>query len=567
MSRSAIEGVTDAIEYAIVRRDLQTAFTLLPIVTDTVARQAYQMLILFYMGAYDKAYRLAKILKEHISPRMLSLLKSIYRYRYKSRFRASPKTLSSHTMMAYLFPPLVYASEDEIDRTLQNYSMALDWMLRTPEIKQEIDYQQLVTASFVLSYQGRDISSIQKLKAEAIKRVYGFQSLDPTFDDMLYDTQIISDDRVKIGFITTNWLLGHAVMKDRLGLIRELDRTKFNVFTLHLNTHPPPDLALAMGDCNKIVLTGAHPEVSIISLGLDILFFCDLGMEAYTYRLANLRLAKTQVTTWGHSDTSGCKEIDWYVSSRFFIDRRHFTEPLHIMSGLSTYYFPPTYVDRFTNFDAETRRATGRQLMNGLVDLEPNDFVVVIGSNPIKLHPSFVKTLVCYIQTERNDTRRLRVLLPVSSSPEIANIHAKRIPKLELVPKLDPVMWIALLAAADVYLDTFPFGGCNTIIECFGLGVPFVTFPSGFQYGNFAKGFIEFTQSVQLQSLIVEDDLDYVELIDEFRDTKLTEQLAVELKLQYPKLICHEPSLREYENWLYEVGRSRGLVPFDDIYV
>ena len=49
---------------------------------------------------------------------------------------------------------------------------------------------------------------------------------------------------------------------------------------------------------------------------LDILYFCDIGMEPFTYFLSFARLAPIQCAGWGHPVTTGISTIDYFVSSR-----------------------------------------------------------------------------------------------------------------------------------------------------------------------------------------------------------------------------------------------------------
>ena len=48
---------------------------------------------------------------------------------------------------------------------------------------------------------------------------------------------------------------------------------------------------------------------------LDVLVFCELGMEPVNYLLAFSRLAPVQVATHGHASTSGItSSLDYYVT-------------------------------------------------------------------------------------------------------------------------------------------------------------------------------------------------------------------------------------------------------------
>ena len=87
----------------------------------------------------------------------------------------------------------------------------------------------------------------------------------------------------------------------------------------------------------------------------DIIFYPDIGMKLKTYLLAYSRISKVQITTWGHSETSGLNTIDYYISSKYFHNNTntntnkkininpddYFIEKLVQMPSLSTYYISP----------------------------------------------------------------------------------------------------------------------------------------------------------------------------------------------------------------------------------
>ena len=56
----------------------------------------------------------------------------------------------------------------------------------------------------------------------------------------------------------------------------------------------------------------------IAALELDILFYQDIGMEPFSYLLALARLAPVQCVSYGHPDTTGIPNMDYYVSNDLY---------------------------------------------------------------------------------------------------------------------------------------------------------------------------------------------------------------------------------------------------------
>ena len=71
-------------------------------------------------------------------------------------------------------------------------------------------------------------------------------------------------------------------------------------------------------------------------------------MCPYSYLYAHMRLAPIQITTWGHSETSGISTIDYYISSTYFETNESsslYSETVLPLSSLSTYYYNLDYLE------------------------------------------------------------------------------------------------------------------------------------------------------------------------------------------------------------------------------
>ena len=62
------------------------------------------------------------------------------------------------------------------------------------------------------------------------------------------------------------------------------------------------------------------------------MFYADLGMDIRTYFLAFARLAPVQCVTWGHPDTTGIPNMDYFISSDLIEAdgaEKHYSETLY----------------------------------------------------------------------------------------------------------------------------------------------------------------------------------------------------------------------------------------------
>ena len=59
-------------------------------------------------------------------------------------------------------------------------------------------------------------------------------------------------------------------------------------------------------------------NIQILEEDFDIIIYPEIGMCQQTRFISFSRLAPIQINTWGHSDTSGLPNIDYFVSSKYF---------------------------------------------------------------------------------------------------------------------------------------------------------------------------------------------------------------------------------------------------------
>lgn len=138
-----------------------------------------------------------------------------------------------------------------------------------------------------------------------------------------------SNGKLRIGFLSS-FFYRHSVGRLLGNIIIKLDRTKFDVFVLadsggaKLAGRRLDDLTIAIKQSlpkeNWILLSG-NLEISSArarSVGLDVLVYGDIFMDAITAHLAMIRLAPIQAAFWGHPFSSGYTAIDYFISTHDF---------------------------------------------------------------------------------------------------------------------------------------------------------------------------------------------------------------------------------------------------------
>ena len=80
----------------------------------------------------------------------------------------------------------------------------------------------------------------------------------------------------------------------------------------------------------------------ILNEKLDILFYPEIGLSLQLYYLSFIRLAKIQMTSWGHPETTSNSSIDYFLTSKLIEEKnsqKNFSERLLYLDYLPMYYY------------------------------------------------------------------------------------------------------------------------------------------------------------------------------------------------------------------------------------
>ena len=192
----------------------------------------------------------------------------------------------------------------------------------------------------------------------------------------------------------------------------------------------------------------------------DIIYYPSLGMANYTLLLANLRLAPVQCFTLGHPASSYIDSIDYViVQEQDFTDASIYSEKV-ILTGNET---SPTINRVLETVPSPSLRE------------KPDVITIAVTSKQMKINHSF-------LQCCREISDRATKPVTFHFFPGTTGYHyefvrheiLRVLPGSTVFPTTDYDTYIKNMDRCDIRLGTFPFGGANTNMDCFGLGIPFV---------------------------------------------------------------------------------------------
>jgi predicted O-linked N-acetylglucosamine transferase (SPINDLY family) len=285
--------------------------------------------------------------------------------------------------------------------------------------------------------------------------------------------------RLRVGFVS-RYLGEHTIGRLFHGAIVRLDSRAFEVvvFSLGRSEGPVADALRRRADEHvELPFDLAAARRAVLDRRLDLLCYCDVGMEPWGTALAHARLAPVQCATWGHPVTTGIDAVDYFISAEALEvpeADEHYTEKLVRLPRLFCYYERPQLPD-----PPAARSAFG---------LPADAHLYGCLQTLFKFHPDFDPLIAAIL---RRDPRGMLTLLAGREGiwrdrlwqrfrrtlPDVLD----RIRVLPLVPRSE---YLQLVAVHDVLLDPVHFGGGNTSYEGFACGVPIVTWPSGLLRGR-----------------------------------------------------------------------------------
>ncbi|MBF0127478.1 MAG: hypothetical protein HQM02_09730 [Magnetococcales bacterium] len=290
--------------------------------------------------------------------------------------------------------------------------------------------------------------------------------------------------RIRVGFLS-EWFVTHTIGRLYQGLMRHLDRDRFQVVLIHAHLAGRDAFSARLEAMVDEVLllppTLEAQQERVAAARLEILFYPDIGMSQATTLLAYARLAPVQVVSWGHPDTTGLDSMDYFVSSTLIEPddgEEAYSEGLIRLSRLPCCYPMPV-----TPMKAIQRRELGLPGSGTLYGCPQTLF---------KFHPDFDGVLA---EIATGDPEGRIVLLEGNVSGWSALLRARwaathpvLLERVIFLPHQSHERFLALLACVDLLLDPVHFGSGNTFYEAMAFGTPCVTWPGRFMRGRIVAG-------------------------------------------------------------------------------
>ncbi|HEY3951059.1 tetratricopeptide repeat protein [Phenylobacterium sp.] len=407
--------------------------------------------------------------------------------------------------MAHLSP--LYETEEEIDRRRAAYGGELDALITHAERVGPAALAAGVGAAqpFQLAYQGRnDVALQRRYGALVCAAMAAAHPAAPLADPPA------PGERLRVG-IVCGYLRDHSVWRlPTRGWVEGLDRARFELIGFHTGAVCDAETDRARGLFDRFV-QGPLPLADWLSAIAGVrphaLIYPEIGMDPMAARLAALRLAPAQSASWGHPVTSGYPTIDHYLSSEAMEPAgadASYAETLVRLPGLSSEFSAPA-----CDAPVPSRAALGLpdaavvywcgQSLSKYLPQHDGVFAEIAARVP--------QSRFVFVEYPGSPplTRRFRDRLAAAFARR--GLDAERF--VIILPRLAPDAYRAAMGAADVFLDSIGWSGCNSLLDAFAHALPAVTLEGVTLRARHAVAML---RAVGLARLVCATRADYVEV-------------------------------------------------------
>jgi len=321
----------------------------------------------------------------------------------------------------------------------------------------------------------------------------------------------INNKTKRIGIFTENFFQGHSTHRTVAKYIHAL-ADRYELILLHGERYRVLPLNVKSDErifkeIHQISIFGTYDpfEMSIVgpqNLKLDILIYPDCACDALSLIMANMRLAPAQMAMTGMPTSTFNSEIDYFISGRDVeclekIDD-NYNERVVCLPGLGAIHTRHTPIKEFTK-------------------PEPKDDILIGGSWVCPKTHHFMASALGEALNKVNKKCTLRVFaglawftanrVYVPYIDELGKYFNDNI-TLSIIEGAEGHKYNDLMAEVDLAVDSYPWGGSNTVSDCIQLNKPVVVWQGDKWYNRIGPAML---RRIGLESLIAKNRTEYID--------------------------------------------------------
>ena len=330
-------------------------------------------------------------------------------------------------------------------------------------------------------------------------------------------------DPLHIGIFTSKWHRNHAVYKSAGPQVEQL-LDKYKLTLVHLGPQVPDTLVKDYFDkVYSVAFDRDHKLVvptEVMKNDFQLIFYPDIGMVDEGIWLSNQRLAPIQCVGYGHPDTTAATQIDYMIGGDVERDcAEWYTEKLVLIPGLAQQPAIPTAPRQY--------------------NWEPSEKVRInCVWGPDKYNSVLLKVLAeinRHCGTDKHEYRFFPspgVNRYAGVAPFLRDIRLT-LPNVHVHTDIEYYDYMVEAERNDFSINSFPFGGYNTVVESYYLGLPCVTM-RGNRFYSRAGSYLN--QQIGMPEMDSDNVVDFISIIckmiqdDAYRAAERAKLAAIDLQ-------------------------------------
>jgi len=473
---------------------------------------------------------------------------------YERVLEIEPNHAGAHWVLAMLTLPAIPATDDEVVASRENFSQALT-KLQAWFNGERIDAGVEQVGSllpFYLTYQEENNRPLLAEYGQLCSRLTKYWS-DQHLPALNHPQ---SDGPVRVGIVSAHIFKNHSVWNALVkGWFDHCNPNRIELHVFYLGSHHDSETEWAKSRSASFE-SGKRDFAQwaeiIQKKQVDVLIFPEIGMDRLAVKLASLRLAPAQATTWGHPETSGLPTIDYFLSA---VDlepanaQDNYTEKLVLLPKLGCHY----YQSEVESINPDMRA----------LGIAPDAPILLCPGTPFKYAPKHDHVFVdiarklgkCQFVFFAHPLRELADKLCARLKSAFAAAQMDFDDFCVFIPWQDKAAFFGLMKQADVFLDTIGFSGFNTAIQALECDLPIVTREGHFMRGRLASGIL---RNISLQELVADNEADYVDLVVKLvRDEAYCDTVRQRITSSRASLFNDRSSVQALEEFLVSTANAK----------
>ncbi len=287
----------------------------------------------------------------------------------------------------------------------------------------------------------------------------------------LQDIQINNTpNKKKVAIVTGKWVPTTAVYKSCFGFIESM-KDDYDLTLIHLGPDNPRIDTSIFKEVKEVKLKGNNLQIpdDVKTNEFAFAYFTDIGMMQESIYLANMRLAPIQAAGYGHPASTYGAEIDYWIGGEHVelhdMAGDNYSERLVLIPGLGQHPVLPTFERKKAKHNK-----SNRIIINCSWGIKKINYPLISYLKEILDRSN--KQLLFRFYVSGGALYRFNNYIPFKES--IESILGKDNVEIFAEKKYDEYM--ELMEEGDISLDSFPYGGYNSIVDSIYLRKPFVSF-------------------------------------------------------------------------------------------